>query len=132
MCKGIIDVSANRIEAKKVVLRIERVKKILGVDINREVILDILRSLQFKILNCADTFIDVEIPGFRGDVSREIDLIEEVSRIYDYNNIPAKTSIGIRGSKKSKYEIVENLIRNNLTGLGFYETKTFSIVNHVF
>ena len=132
MCKDIIDVSANRNEAKKVVLRIERVKKILGVDINRDVILDILRSLQFKILNCADTFIDVEIPGFRGDVSREIDLIEEVSRIYDYNNIPAKTAIGIRGSKKSKYEIVENLIRNNLTGLGFYETKTFSIVNHAF
>ncbi|MCF6148500.1 MAG: phenylalanine--tRNA ligase subunit beta [Candidatus Kuenenia sp.] len=132
ICKGVIDVGAVRNEAKKVVLRIDRLQKILGLEINRDVIPDILTRLQFKILNYVDNFIDVEIPSFRGDVSREIDLIEEVSRMYGYNNIPTKTSISIRGSKKSKYETVEDFIREILIGLGFYETKTFSIVNYAF
>ncbi|MBM4055817.1 MAG: phenylalanine--tRNA ligase subunit beta [Planctomycetes bacterium] len=129
ICKGVVDIGTARNEAKKVVLRVDRLQKILGVEINSDVILDILARLQFKILNHVDNFIDIEIPSFRGDVSREIDLIEEVSRIYDYNNIPTKTSVHIRGSKKSKHEIVENFIRDSLVGLGFYEAKTFSIVN---
>ena len=85
--------------------------------------------MQFNVINEVDTFIDVEVPSFRGDVYREIDLIEEIARIYGYNNIPTKTSISVRGSLKSKYEIVEDYVRQFLIGIGFYEAKTFSIVD---
>ena len=64
-----------------------------------------------------------------GDVYREIDLIEEVARIYGYNNIPTNTSISVRGSVKSKYELVEDYVRQFLIGIGYYEVKTFSIVD---
>ncbi|HZX13895.1 MAG TPA: hypothetical protein VFF49_05800, partial [Thermodesulfobacteriota bacterium] len=103
--------------------------KVLGLEIKRTIASDILKRLQFNILNEVDTFIDVEVPSYRGDVYREIDLIEEIARIYGYNNIPTKTSISVRGSVKSKCEIVEDSVRQFLIGIGFYEAKTFSIVD---
>jgi len=129
IAKGAIDIRSERYERKKITLRIERLNKVLGTEIKRAVASDILKRLQFNILNEVDTFIDVEVPSYRGDVYREIDLIEEIARIYGYNNIPTKTSISVRGSVKSKYEIVEDSVRQFLIGIGFYEVKTFGIVD---
>ncbi|HHT9127802.1 MAG TPA: phenylalanine--tRNA ligase subunit beta [Candidatus Wujingus californicus] len=126
---GITDINSNKTVKKKITLRMERLNKILGLEMKRDIAVDILNRLQFKIINEVDNYIDVEVPGFRGDVYREIDLIEEIARIYGYNNIPTKTSINVRGSVKSKYERVEDSIRQFLVSLGFYEVKTFSIVD---
>ncbi|HHT9136154.1 MAG TPA: phenylalanine--tRNA ligase subunit beta [Candidatus Wunengus sp. YC60] len=126
---GAIDIRSERYENKRIALRIERLNKVLGLEIKRTVASDILKRLQFNVLNEVDNFIDVEVPSFRGDVCREIDLIEEIARIYGYNNIPTKTSISVRGSVKSKYEIVEDYVRQFLIGIGYYEVKTFSIVD---
>jgi len=133
---GVIEIRSGKYEKKRITLRIERLNKVLGLEIKRTVASDILKRLQFNILNEVETgfkpvstFIDVEVPSYRGDVYREIDLIEEIARIYGYNNIPTKTSISVRGSVKSKYEIVEDAVRQFLIGIGFYEAKTFSIVD---
>ena len=126
---GITDINSNKPVKKKITLRMERLNRILGLEMKRDIAVDILNRLQFKIINEVDNYIDVEVPGFRGDVYREIDLIEEIARIYGYNNIPTKTSISVRGSVKSKYERVEDSIRQFLVCLGFYEVKTFSIVD---
>ncbi|HHT9114132.1 MAG TPA: phenylalanine--tRNA ligase subunit beta [Candidatus Wunengus sp. YC65] len=126
---GVIDIRSGKYEKKRITLRIERLNKVLGLEIKRTIASDILKRLQFNILNEVDTFIDVEVPSFRGDVYREIDLIEEIARIYGYNNIPTKTSISVRGSVKSNYELVEDSVRQLLIGFGFYEVKTFSIVD---
>jgi phenylalanyl-tRNA synthetase beta chain len=126
---GVIDINSNKPVKKKITLRTERLNRILGLEMKRDIAVDILNRLQFKIINEVDNYIDVEVPGFRGDVYREIDLIEEIARIYGYNNIPTKTSISVRGSVKSKYEYVEDSIRQFLVCLGFYEVKTFSIVD---
>src|SRR3972149_4468135 len=126
---GVIDIRSGKYEKKRITLRIERLNKVLGLEIKRTIASDILKRLQFNILNEVDTFIDVEVPSYRGDVYREIDLIEEIARIYGYNNIPTKTSISVRGSVKSEYEIVEDSVRQFFIGIGFYEAKTFSIVD---
>src|SRR3989339_50527 len=136
VANGNIDVRLERYETKRITLRVERLNKVLGLEIKRTVASDILKRLQFNVLNEVETgfkpvstFIDVEVPSFRRDVYREIDLIEEVARIYGYNNIPTKTSISVRGTVKSKYEIVEDSVRQFLIGIGYYEAKTFSIVD---
>ncbi len=126
---GFVDVRSGKCETKKITLRMERLNKIIGVEIKKEVAVDILKRLHFRVLNETGSLIDVDAPSFRGDVYREIDLIEEVARIYGYNNIPTKTAISVRGSVKNKYETVENDVRRLLTGIGFYEAKTFSIVD---
>lgn len=127
--QGVIDIRAGRFVPKRVTLRIEQLHRIMGVEIEKAEAVDILKRLQFHILSDGDTFVHVEVPSFRSDIYREIDLIEEVARVYGYNNIPTKTSISIRGSARSKYEIVEDSILRFLNGLGFYEVKTFSIVD---
>ncbi|MDO8744931.1 MAG: phenylalanine--tRNA ligase subunit beta [Candidatus Brocadiaceae bacterium] len=129
VANGVIDIRSGKYEKKRITLRIERLNKVLGLEIKRTVASDILKRLQFNVINEVATFIDVEVPSFRGDVYREIDLIEEVARIYGYNNIPTKTSISVRGSVKSKDAIVEDSVRQFLIGIGFYEAKTFSIVD---
>ncbi len=126
---GIIDVRSGRFMPRRVTLRIEQLHKVMGVEIEKAEAVDILKRLQFHILSDGGTFVHVEVPSFRGDIYREIDLIEEVARIYGYHNIPTRTSICIRGSTKSKCEIVEDSILQFLNGLGFYEVKTFSIVD---
>ncbi len=129
IASGTIQITSGRHETKKITLRMERLHKILGTEIKRDLALGILKKLSFKILNDNENFIDVEVPGFRGDIYREIDLVEEVARIYGYDKIPTRTSISVRGNTKNKDEIVEDTIRQFLIGLGFYEVKTFSIVD---
>lgn len=126
---GFIDARTGKHETKKITLRMERLNKIIGVEIKKEVAVDILKRLHFRVLDETSHLVDFEAPSFRGDVYREIDLIEEVARIYGFNNIPTKTSVSIRGSVKNKYETVENDVRRLLTGIGCYEAKTFSIVD---
>lgn len=127
--EGVIDIKSRGYEEKAITLRPGRLRKVLGVEITRDAACDILKRLQFTIVRATNNSIGVVVPSFRGDVYREIDLIEEIARIYGYNNIPTRTSIPVRGSEKSKYEMVEDLIRQCLTGLGFYEVKTYSIVD---
>lgn len=127
--RGVIDIRSKGREEKKITLRMDKVYKILGIEIKRDMASDILRRLQFAVVREIDNFIDVIVPSFRDDISREIDLIEEIARVYGYNNIPTKTSINVRGSVKSKQEIIEDCLRRYLIGLGFYEAKTYSIVD---
>jgi phenylalanyl-tRNA synthetase beta chain len=129
MADGVLDIKSRNYEIKKVTLRLERLHKILGIEIKKDIAVDILKKLQFPIINSIDNFIDIEVPGFRGDIDREIDLIEEIARIYGYDNIPVKTAISVRSSAKSKFELVEDALREFLVHLGFYEVKTYSIVD---
>ena len=126
---GVLDIKSRSYETKKVTLRLERLHKILGIEIKKDIAVDILKKLQFTIINSIDNFIDVEVPGFRGDIDREIDLIEEIARIYGYDNVPVKTAISVRSSAKSKFELVEDALREFLVHRGFYEVKTYSIVD---
>ncbi len=73
--------------------------------------------------------LDVTVPSFRGDVYREVDLIEEVARIHGYNNIPTDTRLSIQVSAPSVYERVEEMTRQLLVGWGLTEVITYSIVD---
>ncbi|MFO0793762.1 MAG: phenylalanine--tRNA ligase subunit beta [Candidatus Brocadiaceae bacterium] len=126
---GVLDIKSRSYETKKVTLRLERLHKILGIEIKKDIAVDILKKLQFTVINSIDNFIDIEVPGFRGDIDREIDLIEEIARIYGYDNVPVKTAISVRSSAKSKFELVEEALREFLVHRGFYEVKTYSIVD---
>ncbi|MDR4507985.1 MAG: phenylalanine--tRNA ligase subunit beta [Candidatus Brocadiaceae bacterium] len=124
-----LDIKTRIRKPKIVTLRINKLNQVLGTNLNADRASGILKQLQFTILAGSNHFLDVEIPSFREEIYREIDLIEEVGRIYGYNNIPTNTSIRVRGNARSKREIIEDTVRNFFTGTGFYEVKTFSIVD---
>ncbi|KAF0140022.1 MAG: Phenylalanyl-tRNA synthetase subunit beta [Stygiobacter sp.] len=90
---GEIDAYPNQILSPKVEVRFARINKVLGYEIPKEDAERILTNLGFIVVEKSAEKLLVEIPSYRGDVEREIDLIEEVARIYGYNIIPANSML---------------------------------------
>ncbi|ODS33301.1 MAG: phenylalanyl-tRNA synthase beta subunit [Candidatus Scalindua rubra] len=129
VAKGVIDRNYFKKEKTNVVLRIPRLNNLLGIHIEKDIVKDIVERLQFKIISEKKTSLKVNVPSFRGDVYREIDLIEEVARIHGYDNIPTKSNIGVKLIQENKFDVIVERVRNIISGLGFKEVITDSIVD---
>ena len=121
ICKGSIDAYPVKLKNKEVLLRYNSVKKNLGYDIPVEKIDNILHRLGFKELKKNESSLTVSVPGFRPDVEREIDLIEEIARIHGYDNIPTISRINITLGEKHDDSEFADKIRDTAISLGFYE-----------
>ena len=126
---GLIDVYPNEIKRKKVSLRFERARKVLGFDVSAQKAKDILNSLELEVIEETEETVTCSIPLFRHDIEREIDLIEEIARIYGYDNIPNISKIGVSIERKVDHSLFKDHVRTTLTGLGFYEIITNSLLN---
>jgi len=93
--KGIIDVYPEPVEKQKIKLRYQRANDIIGIEISSNEIKDMLRRLRFDILSEDMESCLVEVPYSRVDVCLEIDLIEEIARLYNYDNIEPDYSISV-------------------------------------
>ena len=125
------DEYATKIEDKQVFLSFKSTNNLIGEEIPKETIKRILSSLEIKVNNVTESGLGLTIPSYRNDVNREVDVIEEILRVYGYNNIgiqnKLKSSIS-NSSKLSNYNI-ENVIANQLVSYGFYEIITNSLTN---
>ncbi len=119
--KGIIDVYPDKIEKKEVRVRFARVNKLLGFNVDKSSVIDILKKLGMKIVFESDDEYRFLVPTFRPDIEREIDLIEEIARINGYDNIPTQNKISITLDEKTDEAEVTDKARNISVGLGFYE-----------
>ncbi|HPX34164.1 MAG TPA: phenylalanine--tRNA ligase subunit beta [Bacteroidales bacterium] len=119
----IVDVYPNPIEKKIVELKYENVDCLIGQFIPRETIKDILIWLEMEIIDETDNSLMVEVPTFKADVDREADIIEDILRIYGYNNIaiPSQIRSSISYTKKPDREYLQNIISDFLSGNGYYE-----------
>ncbi|TDI88908.1 MAG: phenylalanine--tRNA ligase subunit beta [Caldithrix sp.] len=125
---GCIDVYPTPIRPKMVELRSERVKHLLGVAVPSAEIKSILGRLGFKV--SGEEIFQVEVPTFRPDVTREVDLIEEVARLFGYDNIPADTTALIEQAvSKSTHEQCTTKITSTLISFGFSETVTYNLIS---
>jgi phenylalanyl-tRNA synthetase beta chain len=118
---GIIDVYPAKINDIKVTLRIDRIEKVLGYPVPTNSIVQILQKLGIIILNHKNSVLQLSIPPFRPDLEREIDIIEEVARIYGYNNIPAVEKIYSTLAKKYDESAFNDDLKNSAVSLGFFE-----------
>ncbi len=126
---GEIDAYPNPIKSPKVEIRFARINKVLGYEIPKEDAERILINLGFGVIEKSDEKLLVEIPSYRGDVEREIDLIEEVARIYGYNNIPEINKITITLEEKIDQSEFTDRLRNVFNSVGFNEIVTNSMLN---
>ncbi len=127
--KDAIDVYPNPIERRKIKLRFARLNKILGYEVEPQTVRDILERLELKIIEDGADYIVLEIPAFRHDLEREIDLIEEVARIYGYDKIPEINHVNVTLGKKEDETLRNEKIRDLFVGLGYREIITNSLLN---
>jgi phenylalanyl-tRNA synthetase beta chain len=124
------DVYPNPMEEAKVRLDFEYCDRLIGKAIGHETIKSIAESLEMKIVNEDAEGIDLIIPGYRVDVQRPCDVVEDILRIYGYNNveIPSqlKSSLTVQGEEDKEYKIA-NLIGEQLVGCGFNEIMNNSL-----
>jgi phenylalanyl-tRNA synthetase beta chain len=119
--KGVLDTYPSEIKKKEVSLRYARVKKVLGYDIDKEKMKNILIALGMDIIKESDEEVYAGIALNRPDIEREIDLIEEIARINGYDNIPTVKKITITLGEKTDESSFAARVRDTASGLGFFE-----------
>lgn len=126
----IVDFYPNPIEDATVFLRYHKIDQLLGERLHREQIKEILNFLDIKIISESNETLEVNVPPYRTDVLREVDLLEEILRIYGYNKIsqPNKVSFSIVKNQEKNEHLFENTIAQNLVSLGFYEAINNSVI----
>jgi len=125
----VIDEYPLKIEDFQVRLSFENTKNLIGEEIPREIIKRILMSLDITINNVTETGLGLTVPAFRNDVQREADIIEEILRVYGYNNVGTTEKLNASILNSSRYEDhkVQDVIGNQLVSQGFYEIMANSL-----
>ncbi len=126
----LIDIYPNPLKEKIVELNLDLVEKIIGVKIPRNEILEILKSLGFVINFSSNSQIKVSIPHWRNDdISIPEDLIEEIARIYGYQNLPNNIPLSLPKSEEKNPFFWEEKIKNFLKYQGFTEVINYSMIS---
>jgi phenylalanyl-tRNA synthetase beta chain len=126
---GVIDIGAPPPRRLPIRLRFAQIERILGIAIDRDTVSWILKALGLEWIGDDDRSVSVVPPSWRRDLEREIDLIEEVARIHGYEHIPEDRAIPLSSTPRGSRERVESSAREILTGCGFDEAVTFSLVD---
>ena len=126
----IIDIYPKKHEDFQVFLTFDKVNKVIGQTIPSETIKNILHSLDIKVSSITERGLGLIIPSYRVDVQREADVIEEILRVYGYNNVGFSEKINASMSHSSKFDDhnVQNIIASQLTAQGFFEIMTNSLI----
>lgn len=130
----IIDEYPNKIDDYQVRLSFENATQLIGEEIPRETIKRILTSLDIKVNNVTETGLGLTVPFYRNDVQREADVIEEILRVYGYNNIHTTNKLNASIANNSPYEDhrLQNIAAQQLVSQGFYEIMTNSLTNSAY
>ena len=120
----ICDVYPKPIENVKVRLEYDYVDNLIGKNLEHETIKNICKSLEMTITSEDSNGLDIEVPAYRVDVQRPCDVVEDILRIYGYNNIEIPTQLKsclvIKGEEDKKHKLA-NIVGEQLVGSGFNE-----------
>ncbi|MCC8089282.1 MAG: phenylalanine--tRNA ligase subunit beta [Rikenellaceae bacterium] len=126
---SLIDIYPEKIEPKKIKISYKRINNLIGKLIPEETIKKILASLDFIVLEESEKELYIEVPLYRVDVYREADVIEEILRIYGYNNIeiPVKVNSTLSYVQNPDKDRLINIISDFLSSNGFNEIMSNSL-----
>lgn len=126
--EGLTEAGNDELPAIEITLRFAQIKRILGTEIPASKCIQILESLGFELLGKNNSAAKMLVPSYRrNDVTREIDLIEEISRIYGYDNIPATLPNKTQAAEISDETKLLKSINQLFLGKGFNEVMTTSL-----
>jgi phenylalanyl-tRNA synthetase beta chain len=127
----IVDIYPKKIEDFPVFLNFDKTAKLIGQELPKETIKKILASLDIKVNSVTDAGLGLIIPSYRVDVQREVDVIEEILRVYGYNNInfTKKLNATVSNSVRTEDYKVQNIVATQLNSLGFHEMMANSLTS---
>lgn len=125
---GCVDVYENPIEAKPVHARVSRINKVLGIDVDREYMVNVLEGLEMKVEGEGDDLY-VTAPTVRQDIDIEEDIVEEVGRMYGFDKMPVTIPKGNTQADMPFGWKMRDLARDVMTGMGVTEIQTYSFVS---
>ncbi len=125
---GVVDVYPVKQERTPVEVRVDRVNQILGIELSIEELEDIFRRLEMQTEK-GDGVIRVLAPSVRLDLQKEIDFVEEAARIYGYDRLPVTLPKGNSEARKTKVQLLRDLAKDSLVGMGYSEIQTYSFVS---
>ncbi len=125
----VIDIYPKKIQDFQVHLSYEKANRLIGEEIPSDTIKNILASLDIKINNQTESGLGLTIPSYRVDVQREADIVEDILRVYGYNNISSTTKLNtsLSYSEKLSNEKIEGIISSLLIAQGFSEMMANSL-----
>lgn len=131
LASGMVDVGSQPGDREPVTLRFDQVERVLGIPVAAETSRSILEALGNEVMAADDTSVTIVPPSWRSDLTREIDLIEEVGRINGYDKIPEDSQVPMAASHRRDEDRVVAKIYEVLVGSGFDEAMTMSVVDDV-
>ncbi len=130
----IVDFYPNPLKGADVTLSLDKVNRLIGIDFTKEQVCKILQALEIEIQNETADTLQLYVPAYRVDVTREADVIEEILRIYGYNNIPVKrkvSSVLSYAPKPDSYEL-KNKVADYLVSIGCNEIMNNSLTKSAY
>jgi phenylalanyl-tRNA synthetase beta chain len=126
---GILEAGKLKPQARRLTITDRHIQRVLGIHVTRPQMESIFKGLDIKLTEVALDGLHVEIPSFRRDLERSIDLVEEVGRVHGLDRIPSPLRMVVETAKPSRRQKVRRLIRHALQGMGFSEALTDTFVN---
>jgi len=130
ICGEIVDVKQHDFPGFPVELRYDYVNSLIGKELDKKTVKDIVKSLEMEIIAEDDEKLNLVVPTYRVDVLRPCDVVEDILRVYGYNNVEigsqVKSSLSIKGMVDFRDDMQE-LISNQLTSQGYYEIMNNSL-----
>lgn len=126
IASSVFDIYPNKANASEIILRFNRLETLTALQIEKSKVIEILQSLHMEIIEQNNEVLKVRVPAYKNDVTREIDLIEEVLRMYGYDKVPVPKTIKAPFTLRLKpdTEFLRFEIGKKLTTRGFYELFT--------
>ena len=130
LAQGIIDVHAGEVKRKPIRCRVDHVNHLLGTNITAAEMTNIFHSLEFSVESIESGIFNVEPPSFRVDIEREVDLAEEVARMYGYDLIvTTMPKARVFSDRPNRHQKLEYRVRDLLVAHGFNEVVNFSFIS---
>nr|WP_299346613.1 phenylalanine--tRNA ligase subunit beta [Allomuricauda sp.] len=126
----VVDLYPKKPKERQVFLTFDKINSLIGQEIPRDTIKTILSSLDIKVNNVTESGLGLTIPFYRVDVEREVDVIEEILRVYGYNKIGFNEKFNASVAENSRFENhrLQEVIGNMLSSLGYNEIMTNSLI----
>ena len=131
VCGEVVDFYPEPVKPVEMDFSLKYCRNLIGKDIPAEIIIGILRALEFEVKETADEdVLSIKVPTYRVDVTRPCDVVEEILRIYGYNNVEFSSEMHANLSKRTAVDeayALQQVVSNDLTGQGFREIMNNSL-----